>query len=165
MVERRLAQEREVIALARATSITPEAAASVLELADEAPLAHAVRVAELAKRPGVSLAALLSAAGVTAEDPAAVLTAELELKYAGYFERERPGDRLRRCAKSRPSRAAYEEMRALRRKGGKSCALRPRRSLRSQLRGSAPRICRSGDRSRAPAKDSGRHGCLVTFGY
>jgi tRNA uridine 5-carboxymethylaminomethyl modification enzyme len=61
----------------------------VLAAAGEPPPAHAVRVAELARRPGVPLRALLEAAGVADVDAEAAVTAELELKYAGYLARER----------------------------------------------------------------------------
>jgi tRNA uridine 5-carboxymethylaminomethyl modification enzyme len=72
------------------TSITPAQAAPLLERARSAPLAHAVRVAEIAKRAGISLAEAFDAVGVGDElDRESVLSAELELKYAGYFARER----------------------------------------------------------------------------
>jgi tRNA uridine 5-carboxymethylaminomethyl modification enzyme len=78
--------------------ICPEQASSVLDRASSAPLAHAVKIVEVAKRQDVALAALFAAAGVGAELPLdAVVTAELEIKYAGYFERERAqADKLRR---------------------------------------------------------------------
>jgi tRNA uridine 5-carboxymethylaminomethyl modification enzyme len=88
-VRRRLEREDETRALAERTSIRPERAAPVLAAAGEPPPAHAVRVAELARRPGVTLRALLEAAGVADVDPDAAVTAELELKYAGYLARER----------------------------------------------------------------------------
>jgi tRNA uridine 5-carboxymethylaminomethyl modification enzyme len=57
-----------------------------------------VRVVELARRQHVSLDALFDAVGVGAALPReALVTAELEIKYAGYFEREREqADRLKR---------------------------------------------------------------------
>ena len=77
-----------------ATPIRPEQAARVLDAAGSAPLAQPVRIAELARRQGVSLSELFAAAGVGAELPRdAVVTAELELKYAGYFARERDAGR------------------------------------------------------------------------
>src|SRR6266700_3104340 len=54
VAERRLAQEEEVLALARATTITPSAAAPVLA-STGAGLAAPERVASVARRPGVSL--------------------------------------------------------------------------------------------------------------
>lgn len=94
-VERALAHTRlnavkAAYALAEATSMTPEVADPVLRAVSSSPLAHAVRAVELVRRQGVSLAALFAAAGVGAELPRdAVVGAELEIKYAGYFEKER----------------------------------------------------------------------------
>ena len=87
----------------------------MLRSAAEAPLSHSVRIAEVAKRPGVSLAELLSAVGSPVEDMDAALTAELELKYAGYFERERAqADRLRRLRDfPLPLELPYAEFRSL----------------------------------------------------
>ena len=90
LVARRLADEDRAIELARRTSVQPEEVDDVLRDAASAPLAHAVRIAELAKRHGISLDALFRVAGVGGDlDGEAIITAELELKYAGYFERER----------------------------------------------------------------------------
>ena len=86
---RRFEQEEELLRVARATTITPGAAAAAL--ADTGTsLGEPERVASVARRPGVSLRALLEAAGVpvTAEE-AAVLSAGIELKYDGYLARER----------------------------------------------------------------------------
>jgi tRNA uridine 5-carboxymethylaminomethyl modification enzyme len=86
---RRLEEEEEVLRVARATTITPAAAAAVL--ADlSAGLGEPERVASVARRPGVSLRALLEAAGVTVTvEEAAVVSAGIELKYDGYLARER----------------------------------------------------------------------------
>ena len=115
VVERRAEREREIVEKARATSISPEQAAPMLLAAGETPLSHSVKVAELAKRPGVSLGALLDAVGAHSADPDALLTAELELKYAGYFERERSqADRLRRLRDfALPVALPYPELRSL----------------------------------------------------
>jgi tRNA uridine 5-carboxymethylaminomethyl modification enzyme len=49
-----------------------------------------VRLVELAKRQGVALADLFAAVGVGDDlEREAIVTAELEIKYAGYFDRER----------------------------------------------------------------------------
>ena len=83
VVERRFAMEAEAQALAEATSVRPEQVAALLERAGSAPLPHAVRVAEIAKRQDVSLASLFEAAGVGASlEREPLITAELELKYA-----------------------------------------------------------------------------------
>ncbi|MEX2154780.1 MAG: tRNA uridine-5-carboxymethylaminomethyl(34) synthesis enzyme MnmG [Gemmatimonadaceae bacterium] len=115
VLDRRLASEQEILERARSTSISPESAAPILEAAGEPPLSHAVRVADVAKRPGVSLAELLAAIGSPVTDKDAVLTAELELKYAGYFERERAqADRLRRLRDfSLPVELPYGDLRSL----------------------------------------------------
>lgn len=98
LVGERLAAEDDARRLAESTSIAPERAAAVLAAAGSAPLAHSVKIAEVARRQNVALGALLHAAGVGSElPPEAVISTELELKYAGYFERERvAADRLRR---------------------------------------------------------------------
>jgi tRNA uridine 5-carboxymethylaminomethyl modification enzyme len=83
--------------LAERTTIRPDQASTLLAAAGSAPLAHPARASELARRQGVSLAAVLAAAGTGIELPRdALITAELEIKYAGYFERERvQADRMR----------------------------------------------------------------------
>lgn len=86
----RLDSVRQAKALADATSITPVMAAPILEAAGTVQLVHAVRATELARRNKVSLKSLFDAAGVGAELPLeAVLSAELDIKYSGYFARER----------------------------------------------------------------------------
>ena len=86
----RLGAVRDALRLAEQTSMPPEIADPVLEAVGSRPLLHAVRAAELTKRQDVSLQALFGAAGVGADLPSdAVVGAELEIKYAGYFEKER----------------------------------------------------------------------------
>ncbi len=90
IAESRLEGVRVAMRLADATSVTPECASSVLAAANSAPLSHAVRASELAKRTGVSLQSVFVATGVGAELPNdAVVGAELEIKYSGYLEKER----------------------------------------------------------------------------
>ena len=93
----RIARVHEAIALAEQVSVPPDRVSSVLAAAQSAPLVHAVRAAEIAKRPGVALRDVFAAMDVGASLPIeAVIGAELEIKYAGYFERERTrADRLR----------------------------------------------------------------------
>jgi tRNA uridine 5-carboxymethylaminomethyl modification enzyme len=89
LAAQRFAQEEQVLALARATTVTPSAAAPVLAPTGTR-LEEPERVANVARRPGVSLRALLDAAGVAvAADEAAVESAAIELKYDGYLARER----------------------------------------------------------------------------
>ncbi|MDE3052302.1 MAG: tRNA uridine-5-carboxymethylaminomethyl(34) synthesis enzyme MnmG [Gemmatimonadota bacterium] len=100
LLAQRLQSEDDVMRTARTASIGPEQAAPVLAAAGSAGLPHAQRVAEVAKRQGVALADLLRAAGVDITWDREILTAvELELKYAGYFDRERTqAQQLRRMA-------------------------------------------------------------------
>jgi tRNA uridine 5-carboxymethylaminomethyl modification enzyme len=89
IAERRLEEEERVLGLARATTITPVAAAVALANSGGG-LAAPERIATVAKRPRVSLRSLLEAAGVLAgTSEAAIVTAEIELKYDGYLARER----------------------------------------------------------------------------
>lgn len=98
IVAARFAAEDEARRLAESTSITPDVAAGVLSAANSAPLEHAVRIADVARRQSIALVDLFRAADVGSHLPAdAVISTELELKYAGYFERERTqADKLRR---------------------------------------------------------------------
>ena len=98
IIARRLAAEEEARSLADETSIRPEDALPVLAAAGSAPLAHAVRISEVARRQHISLGDLFRVMGVGADLPAdAVISTELEIKYSGYFDRERSqADKLRR---------------------------------------------------------------------
>ncbi len=100
LLTRRLSAEDEVMRVARMTSVDPTRAAPLLAAAGSAGLPHAQRLADVAKRQGVGLADLMHAAGLEIPWDREVLTAvELELKYAGYFERERAqAQQLRRLA-------------------------------------------------------------------
>jgi tRNA uridine 5-carboxymethylaminomethyl modification enzyme len=93
--ERRLRHEEEVLHHAEETAMGACEANRVLELVGSAPVNETVRLADLARRPGVPLATLLEAAGIAATD-GACHWAEVELKYAGYLAREK--DNARRLA-------------------------------------------------------------------
>src|SRR6185437_8753436 len=115
-IAERLAAEERAGALARETSVRPEHVAALLERGGSPPLPHAARIAEVARRQGVTLAELFEAAGVGTDLPVdAVTTAELELKYAGYFERERlQAAKMRRMGEFALDGALpYGEMRSL----------------------------------------------------
>ncbi len=87
--ERRLEEEVSILSLARGTTITPAQAARPL-VASGTTLGEPERIAEVAKRPGVSLGALLDEVGVGGGlSVEAVLAAEIEIKYDGYLARER----------------------------------------------------------------------------
>ena len=116
VIVRRLAAEDDARALADATSIRPEEAAPVLDAAGSAPLVHAVRVSEVARRQHVSLFDLFRILGIGGDLPAdAVISTELELKYSGYFDRERSqADKLRRMGElALDSTLPYGEMLSL----------------------------------------------------
>ncbi|MDQ6634202.1 MAG: tRNA uridine-5-carboxymethylaminomethyl(34) synthesis enzyme MnmG [Gemmatimonadota bacterium] len=116
MVDARLAAEDEALRLAEATSITPEMAAPVLSAAGSALLAHAVRISEVARRQSVSLLDLFRAAAVGEDLPGdAVVSTELQLKYAGYFSREHSAaEKVRRMGAFRlDGSLPYSEMNSL----------------------------------------------------
>ena len=97
VVERRLSEEKDIHDFASSTSIGPSQAGDILTAAKFSNIAHPVKVVELARRHGISLSSLFDAAGVGSEfSPDSLLSAELEIKYAGYFDRERAqADRIR----------------------------------------------------------------------
>ncbi|MEP7064848.1 MAG: tRNA uridine-5-carboxymethylaminomethyl(34) synthesis enzyme MnmG [Gemmatimonadota bacterium] len=130
IVDRRVAMESEAHALAESTSVRPEQSATLLESAGSTPLPHAMRIAEVAKRQNVSLAALFEATGVGASlDREPVISIELELKYAGYFERERmQAEKMKRMGDfPLPAALPYTELRSLSTEARQKLdALRPR---------------------------------------
>ncbi len=80
--------EDRMSAAAAVTTIRPADANPVLATVGEA-IAAPERIAPLVRRPGVSLAGLLRAAGVTDVSDEACVSAEVEIKYTGYLARER----------------------------------------------------------------------------
>jgi tRNA uridine 5-carboxymethylaminomethyl modification enzyme len=116
VVERRLSAENRARELAERTSVRPEIVNDVLRDASSAPIEHAVKMIELVRRQDVALRALLDAAGVGQDLPDdATITADLEIKYEGYFAREREqAERLRRMGDFALSAdLAYDEMHSL----------------------------------------------------
>lgn len=115
-IDTRLDAEQQAAQIAKETSLQPDAVRALLDSAGSAPLPHAVKIAELGRRQELSLAALFKAAAIPdAPTGEAVVTAELELKYAGYFAREREAaSRLRRMGDFTLSDdLPYEEMKSL----------------------------------------------------
>jgi tRNA uridine 5-carboxymethylaminomethyl modification enzyme len=128
----RLAAEDEAMTIARSTSISPDAADSLLASAASSPLPHAARIAEVVKRQGVTLADLFAAVGVGAHIPSdAIVTTELELKYGGYFERERSqADKIRRMGEfALDESLPYAQMRSLSTEARQKLAMIRPRSL------------------------------------
>jgi tRNA uridine 5-carboxymethylaminomethyl modification enzyme len=115
-IKTRLHHEDSALKLAETTSIRPDQAEPILSAAQSAQLSHPVRVIEVARRQDVSLQELFKAVGLTTKiDDEALVTADLEIKYAGYFERERvQADRMRRMGDfSLDADLQYDDMRSL----------------------------------------------------
>ncbi len=115
VAEGRLREEEGLLEAARATTILPSQAEAALA-ASGTTLAGPERVAAVAKRPGVSLQALLEAAGrPVTEGEHIVLAAEIELKYDGYLARERQAaSRLAELASfALPADLPYLELKSL----------------------------------------------------
>jgi tRNA uridine 5-carboxymethylaminomethyl modification enzyme len=116
VIARRLASEEEALRLAETTSIRPEEAAPILSQTGSAPLPHRIKIVEVARRQEASLRDLFEATGIGQDlSQEALVTADLEIKYAGYFERERAqADRMRRMGDfALATDLEYQEMRSL----------------------------------------------------
>jgi len=116
VAEARLEAEQSLARLAMTTSVAPDHANPVLASRGSAPIRQAMRVAELTRRNGISLADALGMAGIPPDEfREACVSVELELKYAGYFERERVhAEKLRRMAHLiLPAGLPYERFRSL----------------------------------------------------
>jgi tRNA uridine 5-carboxymethylaminomethyl modification enzyme len=115
--DERRRQEDRLSRVAEETAIRPAAAADLLASSGERPLEEPQRIADLVKRPPISLAELLSACGLRATEfsPDAVASVEIQLKYAGYLAREREAaGRLAELADFRvPLDLPYAELRSL----------------------------------------------------
>jgi tRNA uridine 5-carboxymethylaminomethyl modification enzyme len=86
--DKKLRHEEQIRDLALQRSLSPGSANGILREADSAPISEPQRITDLAKRPGVGLHALLSVSGMEVNAEMAEW-AEIELKYAGYLDRER----------------------------------------------------------------------------
>jgi tRNA uridine 5-carboxymethylaminomethyl modification enzyme len=116
LAETRLAAVQAAHRLARETSVRPETAAPMLAAVGSPVPTQPVRAVELVRRPEVSLSALLEAVGVGDDLPAdAVIAADLEIKYAMYFARERTRAEKLRTLGTMPIPAAldYQALRTL----------------------------------------------------
>lgn len=114
VAEQQLRAEERLLETAQSTTITPAQAAPVLA-ASGTSLAEADRVATVARRPGVSLRALLEAAGIAVAGDDALAAVEIEIKYAGYLAREREAaSRLAEMASFElPTDLPYLELKSL----------------------------------------------------
>jgi tRNA uridine 5-carboxymethylaminomethyl modification enzyme len=116
IIETRMANESALERLARETPLSPALANPLLERVGSTSIKQPTRIAELARRHGVTLGDLLSASALDVKlDSEALVTIELELKYAGYFERERVhADKLKRMSQlALPADLPYSEFRSL----------------------------------------------------
>lgn len=86
--ETRLAAEDRVMAFAEATPISPTLANPILLPSGSAAITEPARLSELARRPDVDFARLLSCAGYETDNGEGDWAA-IELRYGGYMERER----------------------------------------------------------------------------
>jgi tRNA uridine 5-carboxymethylaminomethyl modification enzyme len=116
-LDRRLSDEDRLLSLARRTSVAPERANPHLRAVGETEIGESQKVLDLVRRPHVSVRELMSAAELElAPIPDETwLSAEIEIKYAGYLERERDAARrLAELAEFRlPAELPYSELRSL----------------------------------------------------
>ena len=130
IIERRLADEDVALRMAEDVSIRPEQVNTRLADLGSTPIPHSMKLIELARRQGVQLQELFALAGVGADlAPEAVITTELQIKYAGYFERERvQADKMRRMGHfSLEAELPYERMQSVSLEARQKLAsLRPR---------------------------------------
>lgn len=116
-LDARLSQERSLLQIARETLLGPAEGNEALAGAGSNPISEHQRLADLVKRPRVSLISLLQACGQRPDAAAidAVTSVEIQLKYAGYVDREREAARrLAELAEFRlPADLPYRDMRSL----------------------------------------------------
>jgi tRNA uridine 5-carboxymethylaminomethyl modification enzyme len=100
-LDRRVREEDRILVWFESTRLAPDAVTGILEAAGSEVIEAPSRAIELLKRPRVSARALLAAGGVVdAATDDVLATVEVELKYAGYVEREQArADKLRKQAK------------------------------------------------------------------
>ena len=112
----RIQAEDTALSLAESTSVQAEAVNDMLVRVGSVPISQTVKAIDLVRRQNVDLHAVLAAAGVGADLPTeALVTAELQIKYAGYFARERTAaDKMRRLGGFLlEADLPYEQMRSL----------------------------------------------------
>ena len=86
--DERLRREEALLEAAERTRLQPGEANPLLEAAGAQQISQPTRATELAKRPGLTLEALLVRAGLE-PDRDACAWADVEIKYSGYLDRER----------------------------------------------------------------------------
>ena len=116
IIRTRLQHEDSALRLAETTTIQPDEAGPILSAVGSTALSQPVRIVEVARRQDVTLQTLFQAVGLGDDlHDEALVTADLEIKYAGYFERERvQAERMRRMGDfSLPADLEYDGMRSL----------------------------------------------------
>lgn len=98
VIDRHLSACETALRAAESINLRPDVANPVLLASGSAPIDQPTRIVDLARRQGIPLRRLLELAGNGEQYTSDALTsADLEIKYAGYFERERvAADKLRR---------------------------------------------------------------------
>lgn len=116
----RKAQVESLLHYLHTTKVPPEAINGWLESQGESPIAQKTSLATLLLRPRLSLERLMEVdpslrAHVAQLDPTAVQTAEIELRYSGYIEKERQmAEKLRRLEEvPLPENFDYNKLSAL----------------------------------------------------
>jgi tRNA uridine 5-carboxymethylaminomethyl modification enzyme len=117
VLDRRREQEEQLVRLAEGTTIRPNEANALLRAAGQQEVTERQRVGALVRRPGLALEDLLRRAGSDPEGftPESWMSAEIELKYHGYLERERrAAEKLAEMAGFRlPSDLGYLDLKSL----------------------------------------------------
>ena len=94
-LERRLEEEEMVLRAAADTSLSPDRVNAYLDMCGESQITETQRVSELIKRPGVHLKDLFRCTGspMPQAHEESWVSAQVEMKYAGYMAREREAAR------------------------------------------------------------------------
>ena len=102
MVQSRMKNEDHVLQRAREASVVPSQVNELLSARQSSLIPHSVKLIDLARRPELNLSDLFQCIGEEIVSREALLTAELEIKYAGYFDRERvQADKMKRLGEFR----------------------------------------------------------------
>jgi tRNA uridine 5-carboxymethylaminomethyl modification enzyme len=116
IIDHRLRDEDLLKSFIESTSISPTDAEAHLAATGNSQIPHAVKLIDLVRRPGTNLADLLTAVGADLPvSPESVISTELEIKYSGYFDRERlQAERMRQMGDFSLDRSlSYESMHSL----------------------------------------------------
>lgn len=93
-IQHRIEKKQNLLSWCRSTKLTPALAAPFLESCGETPIYEATTIAALALRPKIQLAGIIewyllnNNSSFPTYDPTTIEQVEIELKYAGYIERQ-----------------------------------------------------------------------------